>query len=295
MSFVKKLYALLRSFTDLLLYGNFWIAAGASAMAIVSLYLTKGNWEADHSVGFLFFSTLLVYSLHRIVGLQKAKGVRMTERYKIIERYKQHIVLYAVLSVLGCLYFFFQMQIKTQLFIVGLGLVSIAYVLPVFKGKRLRDFNFVKVFVVALTWSAICCLMPLVNAGHDIGWVHYLYFAENIFFVFAITLPFDIRDMKLDDFVGVKTLVISLGKPKSFLLVRFALGIAFLLSVGLSVEKGDMSYAISRFIIYLFLFFYVPRLKEEMNDYYFSGVLDGTLILGPLLLILMHLIFGGLM
>ena len=257
-------------------------------MASVSLYLTRGNWEADHSVGFLFFSTLLVYSLHRIVGLRKARGVRMTERYKVIERYKTHILFYAVLSVLACLYYFFQMEWKAQLFIACLGLVSITYVLPVFKGKRLRDFNFVKVFVVAVTWSAICCLMPLINAGHEIGLVHYLYFLESIFFVFAITLPFDIRDMKLDNFVGVKTLVLSLGKTKSFILVRTALAIALLLALLVSIVGGTYQYVISRVLIYSFLFFYVPRLREDMNDYYFSGVLDGTLIVGPVLLILIE-------
>jgi len=103
---LRKCKQLLIAFWELILYGNFWIATGAASTALITLFIAKKSWEVDASVYFLFFSTLLVYSLHRIVGLNKAKKVKMTNRYKTILSYRKHILAYAGIGFLGSVYFF---------------------------------------------------------------------------------------------------------------------------------------------------------------------------------------------
>ena len=67
---VKKL---LIKFIDLILYGNFWIALAALAMALQSQYIFTGQLTLNNLSYFIFSSTLLLYALHRIVGLKKVK------------------------------------------------------------------------------------------------------------------------------------------------------------------------------------------------------------------------------
>ena len=46
---------LFRAFFNLLLYGNFWIAACAAAMTLQTLYVTAGTLKVTPYVGFVFF------------------------------------------------------------------------------------------------------------------------------------------------------------------------------------------------------------------------------------------------
>lgn len=290
---LKKGKQLLIAFWELVLYGNFWIALGASATTLVTLFLAKNKWEVDASVCFLFFSTLIVYSLHRIVGLNKAKKVKMTDRYQTILSYRSHIVGYAILGLLGSTYYFFQLNQHSKLIIVVLGLISLTYVLPVFRGKRLRDFDFIKVFLVAIVWSAICIFLPLINNEILIDRRFVLFFFEYAIYVFAITLPFDIRDKNLDTFVGVKTLVLYLGSEGSKRISQFLLIVAAMLAMYLHLYFFDIqAYGWTRVSLYIILIVYIHFLNDEMNDYYYSGVLDGSLIVGPVSLMLMNNLLG---
>ena len=290
---LRKCKQLLIAFWELILYGNFWIALGAASTALITLFIAKKSWEVYTSVYFLFFSTLLVYSLHRIVGLNKAKKVKMTNRYKTILSYRKHILAYAGLGFLGSVYFFFDLVFEAQLIISCLGLVSLTYVLPVFNGKRLRDFDFVKVFLVAIVWSSICIFLPLLHSGIDIGTGFLLFFMEYTLYVFAITLPFDIRDKNLDAFVGVKTLVRSFGANGSKRISQLLLVIAIVLAVVLDSFYIDIAYySFSRVLMYIILIIYINYLRDDMDDYYFSGVLDGSLILGPISLFLLNNLFN---
>lgn len=286
---LKRCKELVVAFWELILYGNFWIAFGASSTTLLTLFLAKNKWEVDASVCFLFFSTLLVYSLHRLVGLNKARKVRMTDRYKTILSYRKHIFGYAIIGLIGSLYFFFALDIIAQVIIAGLGVISLTYVLPVFKGKRLRDFDFIKVFLVALVWSAVCVFIPLINNDIPIGTEFILFFIEYALYVFAITLPFDIRDKNLDTYVGVKTLVLYLGSKESKRISQFLLFVAGILAVYLHLNYFEISaYGWSRGVLYVFLIAYIAYLDDEMNDYYFSGILDGSLILGPVILVFLN-------
>ncbi|MFK7983432.1 MAG: hypothetical protein AB8G86_25850, partial [Saprospiraceae bacterium] len=59
---------------------------------------------------FIFFSTLLLYALHRLVGLSKADGFKEKGRYFVIERFRSHIGFYALLSGLATIWFAWQLS-----------------------------------------------------------------------------------------------------------------------------------------------------------------------------------------
>jgi len=65
--------SILKKFIDLLLFGNFWIALCAVAMTWQTELLLFGAIEWTYLTSFVFFSTLFLYAIHRIVGLVKVK------------------------------------------------------------------------------------------------------------------------------------------------------------------------------------------------------------------------------
>ncbi|MEM6698020.1 MAG: UbiA family prenyltransferase [Bacteroidota bacterium] len=224
-------------------------------------------------------STLFIYAIHRIVGLQKVKPFQSKGRYLVISTFKSHIIIYAVLAGVTAFVCFWKLQKTVQLSLIIPALVSLAYVLPMLaRKKRLRDINFIKIFLVAIVWAWVGVILPALQMGRgldaDIWWM----VAERAFFIFAITLPFDIRDLKIDEHASVQTIPAKIGVARSKILA-FSMLAAMLvcvrqnLSLGTYTNMNGWALLISAISTGVLIFFS----DRKMHDYYFTALLDGTI------------------
>ena len=154
------------------------------------------------------------------------------------------------------------------------------YVLPVSKGLRLRDLHYIKIFLIALVFSLVTVFLPVLEQQQTLSGIHWIILLERCLFLLAITLPFDIRDLQVDRHHSVKTIPQVLGTQATMRLALLLLGMEMLLLLylqqsGVYSEKGSLfslgALALTAFFIYL-----SPR---QQHDYYFSGLLDGTMLL----------------
>ena len=271
----------LKSLIDLLLYGNFWIAACALAMGLQTQYLVLDTIQWDILMGFLFLSTLFLYAVHRIVGIQKLTQYKEVERYGVIARYRHHIQLYAVIGLLGTFYCLAYLPWKVWFSLIIPGILAIGYVLPILgnENKRLRDLHFIKIFLVALVWAWMTVILPQVYYGLDFDQEIVWLFIERFFFIFAITLPFDIRDLRVDRESNVKTLPAVLGVKKSKMLGIACLAI-MIMAAGINLGSGF--YSTSLFMaLGISAITTLPLIlltNSKSHDYLISGVIDGTMI-----------------
>jgi len=85
-----------------------------------------------------------------------------------------------------------------------MGLFYVVYVVRFIpynnKWLALRDIPFLKIFVIAFVWALVTGLLPLISSKDliQINLQHILFLTKQFLFVVAITIPFDIRDMKYD-------------------------------------------------------------------------------------------------
>lgn len=184
------------------------------------------------------------------------------------------------LSVLISLYSFFLLSFKIILALVFFAFISIWYVIPLFKkGKRLSDYPIIKIFLVALVWAAIATIIPLIEIEMAIE-IKTLAFLEKYFFIFAITLPFDIRDIKFDKTKGVSTLPIIFGRSKSIflstLIMVLALGIVFSLYL---MNVYSIIQTLALIVGYILTIIIILFSKNITNDYYFTGLMDSLAII----------------
>ncbi len=282
--------SILEKFINLILFGNFWIAFCAVAMTWQTELLLFGTIGWTNLTSFVFFSTLFLYAVHRIVGLVKVKPFLEKYRYAIIYRFRNHIKIYAFLGGVGALYFFFSLSIANQLLLVIPAILSLGYVLPFVKGqKRLRDFDYVKIFLIAIVWGVITVLMPMLERTSILDLSHFLILLERMLFIFAITLPFDIRDLKIDEHIDVKTIPGIIGISKTKYLGAFSL-------LGVLVLAG-MNWFLGIYTMWIFLalsisavttFFLINYSDKTEADYFFTGLMDGTMILQFLLVLLLN-------
>lgn len=272
-------------FTNFLLYSNIYIAFCAVAMTAQTLYIYDINIKTSPALlGLVFFSTLVIYALHRLVSLSKIDKSLEVERFNVIGTYKQHIQIYAGLGILGGGVCFFYLNRPTQYALLLPALLSLGYVIPFMGNKklRLRDVHFVKIFLIAIVWSYVTVLLPFLECEITIGFRELGILLERVLFIFVITLPFDLRDWEIDQRNQVRTIPATIGVKNTLRLAFITLVIWVLLVFkiyNLSIALALLISGISTGI----LVYYSPKQK---HDYYFTALMDGTMILQYVLVLL---------
>ncbi|MCB0634477.1 MAG: UbiA family prenyltransferase [Saprospiraceae bacterium] len=276
---------MLKKLIDLILYSNLWIAFCATSMCWQTQWMLSGSFTWAPLAAFILFATLLLYALHRLVGLSRAEGFKDKGRYFVIEHFQLHIGLYAVLAGLAALWYAWQLSWQVWWWMLPGMVLSAGYVLPIFgKGKRLRDFHYIKIFLIALAWSWITVVVPAVDLGLHRNIPLAFLFLERVCFVFAITLPFDIRDLEIDRANGVMTLPAMLGVVRTRQL-------AYLL-LGLSAALGWMAFDLNAYntgsftgliISLLISAVVIGGTRAGRHDYFFTGLVDGLMVVQFLL------------
>lgn len=168
---------------------------------------------------------------------------------------------------LGLVYCLTTMTSSQFTFLLPFLILTGFYMLPVRVNKQkitLRRIPGLKIFSIAVSWSGLTSLFLLYSKGVSLGSVHWLFFVQQLVFVFALTLPFDIRDMNFDakelftiptvfglriaKFLGVVAtfVFVCLGSftvaGEAFLTILFA-GFLLLLSLLFAQKKQSPYYA----------------------------------------------------
>ena len=163
-------------------------------------------------------------------------------------------------------------------------ILAILYILPLKNGRSLRQVPFLKIFIIATTWVWVTAILPLQITETNFQLSHISILAHRFLFIFAITIPFDIRDIYTDKQSDLKTLPSYYGVKNS---KRWALGIlllsfAFLFfpiiweSMPIQLIIGYLAIGITSAVL-------IAKSDPEKPDWYFGYFLDGSmLVLGTL-------------
>ena len=262
-------------FINWLLYSHFFIALCAVAMTLQTGYLVPAIDPGPTLLGRVFFSTLTIYALHRLVSARKVGDALSIERFDIIRTYQHHIWGYTVLGIVGTAICFFLLPWRLKGALLLPGVLSLGYVFP-FWGKqrlRLRDFHYLKIFLIAGVWAYVTVVLPAIEQG--MPWHTILLLAtERALFIFMITLPFDLRDAHLDAYHAGKTLPTQMGTTSTLYL---ATGVYLLWSILVGfLYPTPTSWALWASGGYAWILVcYAPKVK---HDYYYTGLIDGTML-----------------
>lgn len=275
----------LRKIIDLLFYSNVYIAAAAVALTFQTQLILFGHFQLDALAVLVFFATMFIYASHRLVGLFSVKEFLEEGRFHVINTYKNHIWIYTGIALLGLIYAFFQVNFRLQMALVVPGLISVGYVIPFLgrtkekKGLRLRDLNWIKIFLIAVVWGYVTVILPILEV-RAVEWADLLILLERMIFLFMITLPFDIRDLKVDEFNHVKTIPSVYGIPKTMQLVLFSFIFLMLLVIVnyVIIPPKPLYFAVYGLSLsFISTYIFIRISINKTDDYYFTGLLDGTM------------------
>src|SRR6476661_8375011 len=157
---------ILRQALDFLLFSNLFMALCAVAQVMVTYKLLRAKPDI-YVLGLLFCSTLAIYNFAIILSKPKnpeRSPFRRVRWFYLHYRLMISLTIVAVLSLIPLTLF---LSPTSQFLLVFLGVISVAYNLPIFtvneKSFGLRNIPGVKLFLIALVWSLSCVILPVLE------------------------------------------------------------------------------------------------------------------------------------
>lgn len=274
---------------SLLIRSNFFVALNAASLVAETFILT-GETIRILPVSVVFFSTILVYSFHRLIKISKLNFPDSTENPA---RYINELKATCLIASAFLIVLLFYSKGDELFFLLPAGLITLGYSVSLFRYSNkyinLRSLPYAKVFIISLMWTLLTVSFPLLKNEIATGYV--LIFLERFLFLMAITIPFDIRDMDSDKSEGLKTIPLLAGvdgaKRLSYLLlVVFILLCLVTFISGFHGKQQCLALVLSGGITV----FMISRIRTKNPPSFYSFGMEGMSLLQFLLILLSVLI-----
>ena len=273
-----------------LIHSHIYISL-AAVFLTVSAEIQLGITPLWHPWLFLiFFATIFEYNFHRLVPLITNKEVLNSEKYLWIRENLTSFYLLIFFSVIGFIGSAFLVKKEVLIVLAPIAILTFLYSIPVLGNKKqlfsLREIPYLKIFLIAIVWSSATILLPVIQSDEVFDKAHVVaLLTERFFFIFAIAIPFDVRDLESDKHAGIKTIPLLLSEKKALTISFLSLLLFFLISFFHYQSQNDWfiieALGLSALTTYLFL-----RSEKIKNlSWYHHGVLDGAMLLQGLLVL----------
>jgi 4-hydroxybenzoate polyprenyltransferase len=282
----------LRQALDFLLYSNIFIALCAVSQGLVTYWLVEAKPDT-YVLGLLFCSTLALYNFSILLSKPEKPEISRFQRVRWIFSHYRLMITLTIISSIAIIPLSFFLNTSSNILLIGLGLISIAYNLPIFSIDdtrfSLRNIPGVKLFIIAMVWAASCVLLPIFEiAGNNYSTITLnetiLLFLKRLFFIAAIAVPFDIRDIFQDKSNQLKTIPVIFGEKNSLLICQVLLASYLLLLFNFTKKIDGNFFALSLTI--LLSGWLIFKSKWKKNEYYYFLLLDGTMMLQLIMLLI---------
>jgi len=258
------------------------------ALAVVSLsWLTLFEFDIpldQNLLFFIFFASITGYNFVKYFGLAKFHHRSLANWLKLIQ-------IFSFFCFIFMCYYAIKIQTKTLFYIAGMGLVTFLYAIP-FLPKRflfdekqnLRNVGGIKIYVIALVWSGVTVLLPLVNNTIAISEDVVFTFLQRFAFVLVLMFPFEIRDMQFDS-LKLATIPQKIGEKQTKVIGIFLLILFFLLEF--FKKDHTLKGLIILLLITLMALAFLLYARKNQNRYYSGFWVEGI----PIFWMLLTLIF----
>lgn len=224
---------------------------------------------------FAFLATFTVYNGQRLL---KAVDAQTTWMLWVRDNSKSIKILTVVSGILAALCFAAILPFYTTYgpvyVLLGSGFISVFYVFKV-KGKNLREVPYLKIHLIGITWVIVLIVVPALRREiTDYGQFFLLCFAHYCYVV-AVTIPFDIRDLKYDA-ASQKTLpqVFGIQGAKNLALLLLGSYVFILFYIGAPLMNNILFYLAVSVQALLIL-----GINPNRSDLYCAGGIDGAIAL----------------
>lgn len=278
---------------EFLIHSNLLISIAAVSLTLQTQLIFDVNSGLHPYLFIVFFATLFEYNLHRLFTLIYAKEALSLEKHYWLNKHLKTFYIIMAVSTIGFVIAAINAKPSVLEGLAPLAVLTLFYSIPFIRLKnklyKLRDIPFFKTFLIALIWSVSTVMLPIWQSELSPNKLELFYLlAERFLFVFAICIPFDIRDIESDRSSGLKTFPIIMGEKKSYNVAMICM--AAILPIAILHYLHQPEILIPMLISILFgLYILGSKTVRNVKNYHY-GILDGSMIFQSLIVYLSYLI-----
>ena len=198
----------MRKIADYFLFSNFFISICAGAAFVGNILIVSDEFELNNfnliAASLISILTYLGYNFQRILSLKKPKSIPFSHREEWFRtHYKLQLRICIVLiGASAILIYLLKDDIIYLTPLILSGAITLLYRLSFKAFEGLRNIPYIKIILIAISWSLSCALIPCV-INELTTFETILICLRYFLFIVVITLPFDIRDLKIDTIITI--------------------------------------------------------------------------------------------
>ena len=243
----------------------------------VSLHVSISVWSL-YKITFFYLNSSQNYCLDWLVFSSSIVAYNLIKYLPVVIQNKKNIskslLIVTLLSFFSGFFCFFYVDLLTQIFFLFSFIVVLFYSTPTFFTIfNLRNYSGLKIFIVALVWTIVTyfSLITQMNITYNLSYI--ILAVQRFIFVFVWAIPFDIRDIKIDN-VELKTIPQIFGIYRSKLLGVLLL--MFNTSIFYFTNEISLIFIVIEVFIYLILGFLLiisdPKKPLNFTRFWVEGV-----------------------
>ena len=280
-----KLARSLKKLFDFFVFSSLYIAICAMLM----VYQTCLLFSLPFSyllAGFVFSGSVCSYNFHWYLTPPQVEQPSEKEVWNISNK-SIHLTLF-IAGLTGSAFFSF-LFIEHWFWLGITAFVTFLYSAPkighpIF--SNLKKIAIGKTIFLAFAWTHVTALLPMIINSESLGPHHVWFVVNRFFFIYAICILFDYRDVEPDKKAGIRSLITYFNDKGVDRLFWGSIAIVFITSAFL-LKYFSIAETIALFIPTIILgLIYYPS-KKNFSDYLYYFILDGLMMLSaPLLLLI---------
>jgi len=273
----------LRKAFDLFVFTSLFIACCALLMGYQTAVLFGLPFPPPLAV-FIFSGTVCSYNFHWFLmpSVQVA-----TTKLTWNQRHRDlHLVL-AVCGLVAALFAGWQLR-QHWLALLFVAIPTFLYSAPMIPHPLftwLRKVAIGKTIYLAAVWTLVTAWLPLVTENAAGQTSSLLFCINRFFFIYAICILFDYRDVEWDRRAGIRSLITYLNDRSIHLLFWCSMAISAI-SLALMKPYLDLLLLALLALPLLILALLYRRARTDFSDYLYYFVLDGLMMLSAPLVVL---------
>ena len=249
-------------------YLNSSIHVALAVYALSWLTLQTFNIDYDENVlYFNFYATITGYNFVKYFGVAKFHHRSLTRRLRVIQ-------VFSLLCFIMLCYYALLLDTRILIYVGAFAVITFLYAIPFLpkhlymdSQQNLRSISGVKIYIIALVWSGVTVLLPLVNNKVVLSADVWILLLQQFIFVIVLMLPFEIRDLRYDS-LKLSTIPQRIGMKRTKLIGVFLLILFFLLEF--FKDEIDSRFTWIRLVITIITGVFLVFANEKRSKYYSS-------------------------
>ncbi len=272
----------LKQLFDFYINSSIHVALAVYALSFVTFKKLDLSFD-QNLLWFNFYATITGYNFVKYYGLAKWHRRGLASWLKVIQ-------LFSFASFIMLCYYAFKLEFNTLQLILVFGIITFLYAIPFIPKKwyidtkqNLRGVSGLKVYVIALVWSGVTVVLPIVNSHLLLNEDMVITIFQNFILVVTLMLPFEIRDLSFDS-LKLATIPQRIGVRRTKILGLILLLVFYLSEFFKDNLRSD--YLIIQMIVCIVIGLFLMFSNQNRNKYYSSFWVEAIPILWMLFMLL---------